>query len=136
MVTEMESQRHQRGNRTNTQRGGGADTQRGGAMMSEEEMVQQYDTDGDGVLSETERQAAMTTMRSKRSGGRNTGNQNTGANRGSNGSGSGSGMMTREQMMAKYDVDGDGTLSETEKATMLAELRAQRNQSATTTPAE
>ncbi|MDF7800323.1 hypothetical protein P4C99_12670 [Pontiellaceae bacterium B1224] len=81
-----------------------AEAQRsGGQRLSREEIIIKYDTDGDGQLSDTEREVMQKEM-----GGR------TGRNNGQ--------RMSREEIIAKYDVDGDGQLSDAEKETMRSEM--------------
>ncbi len=80
------------------------------ARPSKEEILAKYDADGDGVLSDTERE----TMRSEMS-----------ALRGQRGQGGQSGQRqrpNREEIIAKYDADGDGVLSDAEKETMRSEM--------------
>lgn len=58
-------------------------------------MLEQFDTDGDGQLSEAERQAA----------------RESGAFAG----GRGRGEQRRQQILEEFDADGDGQLSESER---------------------
>ena len=60
-------------------------------------MTRQWDTDGDGQVSDEERQAAMEAMRRQRT----------------------------QRMDAMYDTDGDGTLSDAEREAMQADRRQQ-----------
>jgi Ca2+-binding EF-hand superfamily protein len=70
------------------------------------EMIAQFDTDGDGVLSQEERQAARTAQ------------QADGEARGPRGKGRGEMSAERKaEILAQFDADGDGVLSEAERAT-------------------
>jgi hypothetical protein len=91
---------------------GGGGNRAGG--FNREEMMKQYDTDGDGQLSDEER----TAMRA-RFGGRSGGGQGGGQRGGFN----------REEMMKQYDKDGDGQLSEDERAAMSESFNRMRNNS-------
>jgi len=80
-------------------------------------MLEKYDVDGDGVLSKTERAALTEQMRGRRGGkeGRKGSRE-----RGHKG---GRGRMSAEKhrsVIEKYDTDGDGVLSEVERATAKA----------------
>lgn len=88
--------------------GDGATASRGG--LNRDAMLKQWDKDGDGTLSETER-AAMRAQMGNRSG--------QGARAGG----------SREDMMKQYDTDGDGQLSETERAAMTEAFNRRRNSS-------
>lgn len=74
---------------------GGANGAPGGA--GREEMLKQFDKDGDGQLDEAEREALRTAMAARFGGGQ---------------------RMNREEMMKRFDTDGDGQLSEEERAAM------------------
>ena len=69
--------------------------------MSREEMVKKFDKDGDGKLSEAERQEARKSM-----GGRPG--------------------MNREELMKKFDTNGDGKLDETERQAARAAMAKNR----------
>ena len=60
----------------------------------------EYDTDGDGTLSDTEKEAMQTAIKAEME-------------------------AKKAEMLDKYDSDGDGTLSETEKDTMHEARRAE-----------
>lgn len=66
-----------------------------GAPPFSQALLQQYDTDGDGVLSDTEKAALQAALE-----------------------------VQRQALITKYDADGDGVLNEAERATMQAELQA------------
>ncbi len=69
--------------------------------------LDQFDTDGDGTISETEREAARTYMAENgRPGGRGQGQQGR----------RGPTAEQRQQIMERFDTDGDGQLNETERA--------------------
>lgn len=66
-----------------------------GAPPISQALLQQYDTDGDGVLSDTEKAALKAALE-----------------------------VQRQALITKYDADGDGVLNEAERAAMQAELQA------------
>ena len=68
-----------------------------------EQMLKRFDVDGDGTLSEAERQAMHEAMPRRRS--RPGGPQ----------------RPSHEEVMKRFDTDGDGKLSETEREAMHAE---------------
>ncbi|QBG48573.1 hypothetical protein EGM51_14610 [Verrucomicrobia bacterium S94] len=89
-----------------------AEAQRpGGQRPNFEEMLKKYDADGDGQLSETERETMRSEMRQR------------GGQRGERGE-----RPNFEEMLKKYDADGDGKLNETERETMRSEMRQRGGQ--------
>jgi HlyD family secretion protein len=91
--------------------GGGPDggpAARGGAgrrgNFNPEEMLKQWDKDGDGQLDESEREAMRSAMAARFGG---QGGQGQGGNR-----------LNREEMLKRFDTNGDGELDETERAAM------------------
>ncbi len=92
---------------------GGEAGSNGRAAFDPQAMLRQWDTDGDGQLSEEER-AAMFQARGNRGGG------------GQGGERAGGGF-NREAMMKQFDTDGDGQLSETEQAAMRVAFPRNRN---------
>jgi HlyD family secretion protein len=95
---------------------GGEAGSNGRAGFDPQAMLRQWDTDGDGQLSEEER-AAMMQARGNRGGG-GPGGERAG------------GGFNREAMMKQFDTDGDGQLSETEQAAMRAAFPRNRNRGA------
>lgn len=73
------------------------------AGRGQERLVERFDANGDGRLSETELETARTEMDRRRGGRRGEG-------------GAAGRMGGGRQMMARFDADGDGKLSETERA--------------------
>ena len=76
----------------------------GGKQMSPEmrqKMLEKYDADGDGKLSDEERATAKAEMQGKRE-------------------------AMQSQMLEKYDTDGDGKLSDEEKQAAKADREAKR----------
>ena len=66
------------------------------------EKAKEYDTDGDGALSDTEKEAMKAAIKAE--------------------------METKKaEMLAKYDTDGDGSLSDTEKTAMHEAIKAERD---------
>ncbi len=84
--------------------GEGAPGARPPAGFDFQEMLKQYDANGDGELDETEREAMRTAMQ---------------ARFGQAGAG---GRGNREEMLKRFDKDGDGQLSEEERAAMRASM--------------
>jgi HlyD family secretion protein len=89
--------------------GGAGPGRQGGGRGIPEELIKQYDKDGDGKLDDTEREAMRAAMR-ERFGGQG---------------GQGGPRMSREEMMKQYDKNGDGELDETEREAMISAMRAQ-----------
>lgn len=87
---------------------------RGGERPSREEMLKKFDKDGDGELNEEERQAMREAM-----GGRKDAPGGKGE-RGAKGEGSGN-RPSFEEILAKYDADGDGKLNEEERKAARAD---------------
>jgi len=75
-----------------------------------EEMVKQFDKNGDGQLDETEREAMRTEMAARFGG--------------MGGMGGGGQRPNREEMIKQYDKNGDGELDETEREAMRAAMAA------------
>ena len=94
--------------------GGGSGRREGrgrGGGFNREEMLKQFDKDGDGELNESEREAMRTAMA---------------ARFGSQG-GPGSGQrMNREEMLKRFDKNGDGELDESERTAMREALGSSR----------
>lgn len=95
---------------------------RGGA--GREEMMKKFDKDGDGKLSEEERAELRKSFEGRR-GGRGEGDSAEG--RGPRGrfgrGGPGRGGPGREEMMKKFDTDGNGELSEEERTALHEEMK-------------
>jgi HlyD family secretion protein len=87
--------------------GGESGRRRGGGGFNREEMLKQFDKNGDGEIDETEREAARAAMmaRSGGPGGRGT---NAGP------------RFNREEMLKRFDKNGDGRLDDEEQAAMRA----------------
>ncbi len=81
-------------------------------------MLEKFDADNDGELSDSERAAAK---EARQSSGNSTPRQNrAGGPQGKNGAGKMGGMnksKMRERILKKFDADGDGKLNERERAT-------------------
>ena len=71
--------------------------------MNPQDMIKQFDKDGDGQLNDEERQALRAEMQ-QRSGGQFPG-------------------FNREEMMKQFDKDGDGELNDEERQAMRAEMQ-------------
>ncbi len=80
-----------------------------------EELRKQYDKDGDGQLNEAEREAMRVAMAER------FGAMGGPGMRGTNGP-AGGGRFNREEMLKRFDTNGDGQLDETELAAMRASL--------------
>ncbi len=81
---------------------------RGG--FNPEEMLKQFDRNGDGQLDETEREAMRTAMAARfAQGGFGPGGTNAGP-----------GRLSREEMLRQFDKNGDGELDEEERAALRA----------------
>ncbi len=87
--------------------GGGGPGPAGEGRPSREEIMKRFDTDGDGVLSDTEREAMRAAMPPRRGGPRGE-------------------RPSREEMTKRFDTDGDGVLNEEERAAMQASIDARR----------
>lgn len=108
------------------QQGGGKQgegQQRGGERLSAADLIAKFDADADGKLDATEVEAMMKEQQSRmqsqqgRRGGPNTqGGQRSGPQ----------GGASREEMLKKYDKDGDGQLSEEERAEMRKDMQSRR----------
>ncbi|HAV65384.1 MAG TPA: hypothetical protein DCY13_23790 [Verrucomicrobiales bacterium] len=93
------------GERNGTQQAGGSDAQAerragGTGGSGREEMIKQFDKDGDGELNDEERAAMRSQLQSQFSGDRSGGGFN------------------REAMMKQFDKNGDGTIDDEERAAM------------------
>ncbi|WP_372845927.1 hypothetical protein [Pontiella sp.] len=94
-----------------------------GTRLSREDMIKKYDTDGDGVLSETERETMREAMKNERGGqgggqgGRQGGEQ--GGRQGGEQGGPGGVTLSAAETIAKYDTDADGKLDATELETLM-----------------
>lgn len=93
-----------------------AAAQPGGGANSDmkTKILEKFDTDGDGQISESERAVLRETMQEK--GGRKRGSRMNGK----------SGKMNQERstkMQDKFDTDGDGELSEAERTAMRAKMQ-------------
>ena len=96
------------------------------------QMLEKYDVDKDGQLSETEKEAMKADMEKRRAEGNNRpgvrGDRKPNGPRGKRPEGKQ--RQGREdfhkQMLEKYDVDKDGQLSETEKEAMKADMEKRR----------
>lgn len=86
-----------------------------GERPNREEMTKKFDTDGDGQLSEEERTAMKAAM--KKYGAKK------GGPKGENGKDKKGERPNREEMTKKFDTDGDGQLSEDERAAMKASMQ-------------
>jgi hypothetical protein len=83
-----------------------------------EEMLRRFDANGDGVLCDQERATARETMRKER--------QERRANQQGQNRPDQPGRPDREEMLRRFDADGDGVLSEEERATARETLRRER----------
>ena len=86
-----------------------------------QQMLERFDTDKDGVLSAEEHAVARETMQAE---GARPGGKKQGGKGRPGGPGDGSGM-NHEQMMKAADTDGDGVVSDEERAAMRATMRNQ-----------
>jgi HlyD family secretion protein len=87
-----------------------------GGGFNREEMMKQYDKNGDGELDETERAAMREAMAAR-----------FGAQGGPGGQGRQGGQrLSQEEMLKRFDKNSDGELDETERAAMRTELGASR----------
>jgi hypothetical protein len=82
-----------------------------------QQMLEPFDTDGDGVLSAEERIEARAALQAQ---GNRPGGQKAGQGRPGPGGG-----MNRQEMMKRADRDGDGVISDEERAAMRAAMRGQ-----------
>lgn len=96
-------------------RGQGDDSRRRGDFNSEE-MMKQFDKDGDGKLDEGERDAMRSAMAARFAGGGRAGR--SGTNSGP--------RMDREEMLKRFDKNGDGKLDEEELAAMRESFGGER----------
>jgi len=91
---------------------------RGEGRPSKEDILKKFDKDGDGKLSDDEKKAAMEAMRGQRGG------PGEAAGRGKGGPGEG--RPSREEIIKKFDKNGDGELNEEERKAAYEAMRAQR----------
>jgi len=109
MRKEMQAQREKKGEKGEKGKGPGV-----------AEIIKKYDKDGNGELSETELEQFLKDMRSRqRPGGEEVKNERGGERGGRSGN--------REEMIKKYDTNGDGELSEAERAVLREEMQKRRN---------
>lgn len=119
-----------------------------------EDMIKKFDTDGDGKLSDDERKAMRESMQKDRPKGQGQGangqrgprgprsERPEGGPRGESphkGAGQpipGAGILIESLVVAKYDKDGDGKLSEEEIAVLVEDAKAARQQKRDKAPAE
>ena len=87
---------------------------------SREEILQQFDANGDGQLDQTEREAVRAHMQANRPGGAGRGQGAQGARGGRGGPGGPGGPGA----IAQFDTDGDGQLSEAERTAAEPAIRA------------
>ncbi len=80
------------------------------------QMLEKFDTDGDGKLDETERKAAGEAMRKSRGGEGRQGRASFGQDR----------EAMKAQLLEKFDADGDGKLDETERKAAGDAMRSKR----------
>ena len=90
-------------------RGNGGPGRQGGPRAMPEEVLKQYDKNGDGELDATERETMMAAMRER-----------FGATGGGPGGGQGGPRLSPEEMLKQFDKNGDGELDETEREAMRA----------------
>ncbi len=86
-----------------------------------DEIVKKYDKDGDGKLNEEEREAAKKAVRDRIENGDLPGKPAGDAPRGER-----PGPPSREEMLKKFDKDGDGKLSEEEREAAREAMRRHR----------
>jgi HlyD family secretion protein len=79
-----------------------------------EEMLKQFDKNGDGELDETEREAMRAAMAAR-------------FGQGGPGGGGGGPRMSREEMLKQFDKNGDGELDDNERAAMRESLGSRTN---------
>lgn len=82
------------------------------------EMLKKYDADGDGQLSQAERQAARDS--SSKMNGEKKGRTGGKGNEGKKGRCGQMSPEKRQEILTKYDADGDGQLSDAERVTARA----------------
>lgn len=102
-------------------RGPGQSGNRPAGMPSREEMMKRFDKDGDGQLSEEERTAmreAMAAQFGNRQGARGEGQPGAAANEGQPEGARSQNRPNREEMMKRFDKNGDGQLDDEERAAM------------------
>lgn len=117
-----------------------------------EEMIKKFDTDGDGKLSDDERNAMRESMkkdhpnghkgqgpkgkRGQRSERPDGGPRGESPHKGAGQPIPGAGILIESLVVAKYDKDGDGKLSEEETAVLIEDAKAARQQKRDNAPAE
>lgn len=113
-----------RGSREGESRGGPGGER--GQMPSAAEIIKKYDKDGNGELSAAELEVMLQEQRQRvqQRGGRGGSDMQGRGGRG--GQGGQGGRMSREQIMEKYDANGDGELSEDERAALREDMQKRR----------
>ena len=117
-----------------------------------EEMIKKFDTDGDGKLSDEERKAMRESMqkdrpngpkgqrpngpRGQRSERPEGGPRGESPHKGAGQAAPGAGILIESLIIAKYDKDGDGKLSEEETAVLIEDAKAARQQKRDKAPSE
>lgn len=106
--------------------GKGQRGQRGGARSEDfrKQLLEKFDKDGDGKLSDEERAEARKEFEKTR--GQRGGAE--GRRRGPGGPGGGPGGFNREELIKQFDKDGDGKLSEEEQKAARAQLEERRKE--------
>ncbi|MBP9089532.1 hypothetical protein KBI23_00790 [bacterium] len=124
---------HGKGHRRKGGKGKGHKGQQGQANpQKRQQMMARIDTNGDGMIDDTERAAAKA-MRGQRKGGSGGGAGKRGGKGGAGGKHGGKSSnpadkaARRQKMMARFDTNGDGQLDANEKAAVQA-FREQRRQ--------
>ncbi|MCK5685096.1 EF-hand domain-containing protein [bacterium] len=85
-------------------------------------LIEKFDADSDGALSDSELSGLLSRRKSGGKKGKKSGESG-------NASGNRAGFkVSREKMMGKFDTDGDGVMSDTEKEAAKAERMAQRKE--------
>ncbi|MFA6208560.1 MAG: hypothetical protein WCT03_21005 [Candidatus Obscuribacterales bacterium] len=101
----------------------------GGAAnpQKRQQMMARFDTNGDGMLDDTERAAAKAMRGQGKAGGGAGGAGSGGKRHGGKSANPADKAARRQKMMARFDTNGDGQLDATEKAS-LQTFREQRRQ--------
>ena len=85
-------------------------------------LIEKFDADGDGKLSDDEKAKAREAMKKRRGQGRSGGDKARGG-RGKGRPGGGASADFRKKMLEKYDADGDGKLNEEERGKARKEMQ-------------